>query len=148
MAPNRKIFLIDFGIAFHANGHSMLRQAADITYASYNQSVCQFPVPLDDWESLGYSLVVLATGKRLPWANLGNDTDILQAKQHEKSSTLCKQLPPLFAEFLEYSRDEANRAKRLKYSYWQRRFQESIALFTDNNNNNNKQQLLNLGKEG
>ena len=75
----------------------------------------------DDLESLAYVLIYLLRGE-LPWSKIPDDdtmmTRVYQAKETTSSDELCKGLPSVFSEFLQYSRgmefDEEPDYERLK----------------------------------
>ncbi|KAI8805046.1 kinase-like domain-containing protein [Cladochytrium replicatum] len=114
------IYLIDFGLAdFYRNelGRHIRNKKANknrpktgtARYASLNVHRGKDHTRRDDLESLAYVVIELATGK-LPWSgvqaisSLDGWRKVYNLKEEIIISDLCRDLPPEFAEFLEYTR--------------------------------------------
>lgn len=118
--------LIDFGLATSfrdlATGTPLPeRQIGHLRgtdrYASIPAHMHRSAAPRDDLESLAYSLAELARG-RLPWAR---SDDVLRSKVAWTGAALCAGLPPLLAEFVEYTRALAFEALP-DYESWRVKF--------------------------
>ncbi|KAI8803855.1 kinase-like domain-containing protein [Cladochytrium replicatum] len=114
------IYLIDFGLAdFYKNelGRHIRNKKANknrpktgtARYASLNVHRGKDHTRRDDLESLAYVVIELATGK-LPWSgvqaisSLDGWRKVYNLKEDIMISDLCRDLPPEFADFLEYTR--------------------------------------------
>ena len=115
---NSIIYIIDFGISrkyksSHTGKHLKYsltgRMFGTVRYASYNASRGVEQSRRDDLESIGYMLIFLATGY-LPWKGISlkdknmqkKYKEMLLLKKYTPSKDLCRNLPPQFADYIEY----------------------------------------------
>ncbi|XP_047740262.1 casein kinase 1-like protein 2 [Hyalella azteca] len=113
----RKIFIVDFGLSrkyLDKNGQHvplLYRQGTrgTLAYMSINTQQGISMSRRDDIESLSYVAIFLAKGS-LPWSqvNLQDKAkmyqDALFLKKRVNQYELCRELPPVFLEFLKYAR--------------------------------------------
>ena len=115
---NSIIYIIDFGISrkyksSHTGKHLKYsltgRMFGTVRYASYNASRGVEQSRRDDLESIGYMLIFLATGY-LPWKGISlkdknmqkKYREMLLLKKYTPSKDLCRNLPPQFADYIDY----------------------------------------------
>jgi serine/threonine protein kinase len=77
--------------------------------------------PLDDMESLGYTLISLI--KDLPWANYRNRDIILESKETTTIEELCENLPYSFYLYFKYIKSIKPDSDPIDYDYLKQLFQ-------------------------
>jgi len=120
----RQIILIDFGLA-SIRGKQLQPASGTPAYSSVVAMSTNIPLPWDDLESLGYTLLSLAKGK-LPWDGKSWHQIIKQKKQPAKK--ICVGLPAIFADFLDYSYVSRNRFSAPNYVLWINKFRKAYRL--------------------
>lgn len=125
-----KLYIVDYGLSKRYilnNEHIEMRSGRSLTgtarYASLNVHMGIEPSRRDDIESIGYMLIYLIKGK-LPWQGIKKDKIDINKKKDEmklnkekdqleligdvKMSTsmeeLCKDIPPIFKDYINYAR--------------------------------------------
>lgn len=117
MDPNRRLFMVDLGLANRwrdpskTGGHIAYGQRVDhfsgtVRYASVNAHLGRWPSRRDDLESLGYMLLYLYCG-HLPWQGYsGEDKNmqVCETKGRLTVDTMCRGAPEVLQYFLAYVR--------------------------------------------
>jgi len=116
--PVSTIYLADFGLSeFYKNPvtkryvpHKKKPPCGTPRYMSLNTHRCDQQTPRDDLEALGYCLLYLCFGGRLPWMGITAKTpeamimSIGRRKASISVDQLCKSLPQQFGIYLNYVR--------------------------------------------
>ncbi|KAJ7074693.1 kinase-like domain-containing protein [Mycena amicta] len=106
-----RIYLIDYGLAklyadpqtlTHISNGTIPALRGTPVYASLNMHYHRMPSRRDDMESLAYSILKLLRGS-LPWRHVDSN-EALRLKATLTGTALCGEYPPVFGEFLDYTR--------------------------------------------
>jgi len=132
-----QVFAIDFGLAkkyrdMRTQQHIPYREGKNLTgtarYASVNTHLGIEQSRRDDLEGLAYVIIYFLKGS-LPWQGLRAHTKkekyerIMESKMSNSVESLCRGLPPEFANFLNYSRS-LRFEDRPDYAYLKRTFKD------------------------
>ncbi|KAJ7064675.1 kinase-like domain-containing protein, partial [Mycena amicta] len=127
-----RIYLIDYGLAklyadpqtlAHISNGTIPSLRGTPVYASLNMHYHRMPSRRDDMESLAYSILRLLRGS-LPWKELDPDEQ-LPLKATSTGAALCGEYPPVFGEFLHYTRGMSFE-ETPDYKEWRVRFRQLV----------------------